>query len=169
MAFVAGDIFVNLTFMDKARNISTRQLQLNVADMAAAVAAAATVVAAYTAVTDAEILGYTISRRYGEDSVVVPTDAEVENTALLTLQLDADPMKSASLSIPAPKESIFLASSGVNNNYVDLVDAGVQGVLALFHPATGVAYISDGETSSSLKNGRRVHRRSSRNRTQRIG
>jgi len=167
MAFVATNWFMTVTFMDSGRNITTRRLEMQAVTHGAALTDALTVLTKLTLVTDAEILGYSISQDFNEDTVAVPANAEIENTALLTMQL-TNPAKSGSFSIPAPQATIFLDTTGVNRNYVDLSASQITDILALF-ASGGQLYTSDGENAAGLKNGRRVHRRSSRNRSQRIG
>lgn len=144
-------------------NTSTKQYELVAADATAAAAAAAEVMAALLGVSDAAIKGYTIAERFAETGTfTLPTNAEIENQALLIGRLDGNPFKKVSLTIPAPKIDIFVSSTGANRNVVDLLDAAVVTYRDLFQSPGNVATVSDGETLDVLESGRRVHRHSSR-------
>lgn len=155
---------LSVTLVDSSGvNTSVKQYDLVAADGTEAATAAATIMTALDGVTDAAIKGYTIGERFAETGVfTLPTDAEIENQALLIGRLDGNPFKKVSMTIPAPNIGIFVSSTGANRNVVDLADAAVVAYRTLFQAPGNVATLSDGETLDVLESGRRIHRQSSR-------
>jgi hypothetical protein len=88
----------------------------------------------------------------------------VEEKAVLTLQLETAGKK-ATFTIPAPKDTLFVAASGPNYNVVDGADSAIVALVGDFLTTGGSFYISDGETvadTGGFIKGRRTHRASSK-------
>jgi len=164
MAITSVGWELTVTLVDSSGvNTANKQYDLVAADGTAAAAAAADVLAALAGVSDAAVKGYTIGERFAETGTfTLPTDAEIENQALLVGRLDGNPFKKWSTTIPAPKIGIFVSSTGANRNVVDLTDAAVVAYRALFQSPGNVATVSDGETLDVFESGKRIHRHSSR-------
>ena len=171
MALVNDGFFLYVTLIDNGANTSTLSYELTSADMTEAEADAATILAALAPLTLAAVKGYSISRRFVEDSLALPAQGiQVEQRAVVTAQLASSPLKRSQFVIPAPAGGIFVAAEGEGENTVDITDTQLRAYAALFGTGTGaVATISDGEsiasevgTTSGMIRGVRTHRRSSR-------
>lgn len=153
-------------WIDQGGNVTSRTFQLVSTDTADDISAvrtdASAVLAAFAAASDAKLKGYRLSAVYVEDALTLPAAAQVENNLQISAKIAGMPNKSARIEIPAPKETLFLATTGENNNRADFADPLLAAVVNLFK-TTGNAYVSDGEqiTDQDIK-GRRVHHKSAR-------
>lgn len=158
MAFVtAGNgngFFLTVSVIDRNGDDATLSYELRSADYATALADALIIIARLGAVSQVEVVGYSVATRYVEDAIVQPASGEMQIKARLAVRL-ADGQGNATLDIPAPMEEIFMTLAGKGNNIVDVTDADVLNYVALFS-AAGKAYISDGESVDVLKEGRKV-------------
>lgn len=151
-----------ITLVDNGSNTTTKSYNLTSADAASADADIAAIVAAMVSVTNAVVVSYGATAVYVNDAVVLPASGvKIEEQALITVSIVGHPTKSGTITIPAPKPSIFVATSGENANVVDLEAAAVETYVGLFQ-ADGEAYVSDGEVADTAKKGRRVTRASRR-------
>jgi len=151
-----------VTLIDNGSNTTTKSFKLTSSTAADAATDIAAIVAAMVNVTDAVVVSYGSTAVYVNDSVALPASGiQIEDQALITVSIVDHPTKSGTITIPAPKPEIFVATSGENANVVDLEDAAVEAYIGLFQ-ADGEAYISDGEIADLAKKGRRVHRGSRR-------
>lgn len=159
MALASQGFTGYVTVADNGNDRSTKSFNLRAATYANAATAMETIVSALQGVSNAVIVGYGVTHVFAEDAFVVPTDDSVQNEmqALLTVSIAGQPLKSATITIPAPKQGLFVATSGSGANTIDTTDAAVQAYVDLFK-STGVAYISDAEDADVLKEGRRIHR-----------
>lgn len=159
MALVEDGYTLHVTLVDNGGNQTSKRYELNSADMTEATADAATIMTALGNMTDAAFLGYEICLRFVENAFAYPpAGVQIENQALIVLGLADNPLKSATITVPAPKQGIFVGTSGEAANIVDAADAAVAAYWALF-TATGVATVSDGEVAEVYKSGRRIHRK----------
>jgi hypothetical protein len=165
MAFIGQGWVLSATFVDTGGNETTRTWKLvnddDAGDLTQVIADVQTIMAAYIAATDAHVSKQTLSKTSVEDSFTLPTgDVNVEENAQISAKIFGTPNKSAVFEIPAPKATLFAATSGALWNIVDMADSLVAAVMALF-TSTGVAYLSDGEqiTTTNAK-GKRVHHKS---------
>ena len=160
MTLVSTGFWLSVEFVDNGNNRSTRTYQMTAADDAAAAADKATILAAILGVTDAVISGYHYYERFVEDALSYPASGvELQNQALLDFDIVDHPEKTATLTIPAPKPAIFVATSGSGANIIDTSDAALIVFRDLFRTG-GELLISDGEVAESLVKGRRIHRKS---------
>lgn len=159
MALVAQGFTGYITVADNGNDRSTKSYNLRADTYNEAVTAMSTIVTALGNVSDSAIVGYGVTHVYAEDAFTVPTSAAVQNEmqALLSVSIDGQPLKSATITIPAPKAGLFVATSGSGANTIDTTDAAVNAYVDLFK-ATGEAYVSDTEDAGALKEGRRIHR-----------
>lgn len=100
------------------------------------------------------------TKRYVEDAYVRPLVATAEkgDAAIITGEIDGNPLKKWNLSVPFPVEGIFLAgiaTGGENYNVVDITDANLLAFLANFQ-AGGTFTLSDGEVAGAIIKGRRA-------------
>lgn len=152
---------MTINFVDTGANVTTKRFQMTAADYATAVTDAAAAIAEWESVTDAEIEAYTIQEVFTEDSPVLPAAVEIENQALITVGIVGEPLKSATLTIPAPSVGIMTSTVGDGYNTVDVSDADFVAWLAMFSTG-GLFLISDGEVAGGSPKGRRIHRKSRR-------
>lgn len=174
MAVTLQRKFLYVDFVDTSGGMTSRRIEMHT-DIADEPAAAAAMIAILQGLTTAVISGYRITHEYAEDTTFgYPADAQNEENAVLTLQLDVNQNKSATFAIPAPKpgstSGIFQANSGEMADYVNWAHTGIADLRAAFM-STGNFYISDGESIDVSGNGsgRRVHRRSRKRSSLRVG
>lgn len=161
MAFVAqgngNGFFLTVSTIDKNSDSATLTYELQSADYATALADSLIIIARLVAVSQVEVVGYSVSTRYVENAIAQPTSGESQIKARVVVRL-ADGQGYASFDIPAPKEEIFMDTVGKANNIVDVTDTDLLNYAALFQ-AGGKAYISDGETIDVMTEGRKVSTR----------
>lgn len=167
MAFIDKGWHLDLTFQDAGANVTTRRIQLaqndDAGDLTDVIADVQTIVAAYVAGTDAILIKQTLGKDSVEDSVVLPTTSvNVEENLQVSAKIFGTPNKSAVFEIPAPKISMFLATSGPNRNNANFASGPLPAIVNLYID-DGPALISDGEsiTAQAIK-GKRVHHKSSK-------
>lgn len=148
-----------VTLMDSGGNKTTKSFEMSVATAADAETAMAALVADLDAVTDAKVMAYGVVHNYAESDTAYPATGEIEEQALLTLAIDGQADKKATLTIPAPTIGIFVASSGANKNVVDIADTVLLDYVNHFLVG-GEFRISDGEVGGTLEKGKRIHRAS---------
>lgn len=157
MAFVSTGWRAEFSLMDNGGNITKKTYELTAADAATAETDVATILARLTAVTDCEVVAYHAYEQFEEDNVAYPAaGVQKENQALLTFDIVDNPLKKATHSIPAPKQAIFVGTTGPNANIVDTADADVIAYRQMFQ-AAGQCFISDGEVAFTLISGKRRH------------
>jgi len=163
MALVGGGYFGVVDLIDNGGNVTSRRYELTAGTFTDADSdLTGTIVPALQAVTDAKVKSFFVEVTTVEDALTLPASGiEIENLALLDLQIVGHPEKSATLTIPAPKPAIFVATSGDGANVVNPANAAVLAYVALFG-ASGQALVSDGEVSAGIVSGKRIHRKSSR-------
>lgn len=160
MAIVSAGWWMTVALKDNGGNETSRTYQLVAADAAAADTASTAILAALANVTDAVVVSTSTYERFVNDAFAYPASGvENENLALLDFSIVDHPEKSATLTIPAPKPTIFNTTSGPGANIVDVADAAVIAYANLFKTG-GSALISDGEVADALNGGRRIHRKS---------
>lgn len=162
MALAAAGFKGTMSIVDNGRNNSTKTYDLTAATIADALTDMAAIVAAFVAVSDAAVVSYTVQSLFEEGSLTLPASGvQLEDIALLTASIVGQPLKSATISIPAPKPAIFLGTSDEAADIVDVNDVALDAYFSLFQ-LNGEAYVSDGESALALRTGRRIHRGSRR-------
>lgn len=166
MALVADGFELNVTLLDSGLNTANLRYVLDAADHATALTDSGTILAALAAITQAEIKAYNVSTRFIEDNLAVPVaNVHVENRAVVVVQLDGNPLKKATVTVPAPSPDIFLATTGEGSNIVDVLDADLATYIDIWQVTPGVATLSDGEKvadgTAAVIRGKRTHRKSS--------
>lgn len=148
-----------MTLVDSGGNKASRAFDLTSADMTEALADAAAIVPLYAAISDATIQSYRVSEVFKDAAWTYPIGGKnVEELALVVAQIDGEPGKTANVSVPAPKDGIFIAVTGPSRNQVDTADADLLAFMSIYNPG-GRATISDGESIEfPLLSGKRIHR-----------
>ena len=158
MALTASGFKGTITIVDNGRNSTTKSYALTAATVADAVTDMAAIVAAFSAVSDAAIVSYTVQSLFEESALTLPASGvQLEDLALITCSIVGEPLKTASLTIPAPKPTIFLGLSEDAADIVDVNDAALDAYFSLFQ-LNGEATLSDGEAALTIRTGRRIHR-----------
>lgn len=164
LAFIGFELHVTLA--DKGGNTANLSYMMDSADYAALATEAGAVRAALADVTDAAIKGYSLVSRYLDTAFALPIIGEVEARATVVGQIAANPLKKATIHIPAPKDALFVGAPGTTQyNQVDGTNADLLTYLEIWQSVGGVANISDGEyldATSPFDTGKRTHRHSSR-------
>lgn len=142
MALVADGFVMTVTIQDTQGDTVTKRYALRAADAATAETDGVTIRTALAAVTECQIIGYTIGEQYIENAPAFPADAD--NSIKARISWRKTNARAASFDIPSPIEGIFVGATGQANNQVDMTDAAVLAYAALFY-STGQAYISDDE------------------------
>lgn len=162
MALVTDGWEQVLTFVDNGGNETTRRHELRATSYAQAQTMANAIADAYRGLSDCAIKQSLISERFVEDAFVFPAaGVQMENQILLSFQVQDKPNKSATWTVPGPKQSAFIFTSGPGANLVN-TSAAIVGAFVDLFKSTGAAsssFISDGESVESLVGARRIHRR----------
>lgn len=164
MALVQESFWLNIEMRDSGNNVTSKTFQMTAATAANALTDAAAIIPLWKAITDAEVLSYSVSGRFVEDAPVIPAaGVHIENLAEVIVQLEGYATKKATLTIPAPKAGIFTGVTGDNSNVVDTADGDLVAFVAQFTTiGDNTLLISDGEHADGIVRGRRVHRKSRR-------
>jgi len=163
MALVSVGFQATVTLVDTGGNESNKQYEVRGATFADAATNVLALLTDIALVSDAIVKGYRVSQVFANDAFAYPADAEIENQALIIVRLATNPTKTASVLIPAPKDTLFVGASGPTYNVVDMADANVLGYIGNFL-AAGTCFISDGEDMAvdGGISGHRIHRQSNR-------
>jgi len=166
MAFEAAGFGMTVTFIDSGSNTAPREYMMDatVLTYADAETAANAMLPAVQALSDAPVASYRVFQSYNEGALLLPLTVQVENTMSLTYQLALAGNKKANLNIPAPKISMFVAGTGPQSNIVN-TNTTTNTLLETFtgmFKAAGKFTMSDGEKTSRILSGKRVHKKSSR-------
>lgn len=160
MAIVAASPAFKATINLVAKNFKTMSvnLSLTAGNHADAVTAVLAFIPDLLGVSAGVVKSYSITSTAVEDTLVPPTsaDAGYGEKAVLTGNIEGNPLKPWSLFIPMPKEAIFLDTDGPLMDVIDLNDPLVTAYLANFTNVGDVATISDGEFIDQVLAGRRV-------------
>jgi len=166
MAFESANFGMTVTFIDSGSNTASREYMMDdtVLTYADAETAAAAAVPVIQATSDAPIASYRVFQAFNEAALVLPATVQIENTMSLTYQLVLAGNKKANLNVPAPKITMFVAATGPQSNIVNTNET-TNTVLASFtdlFQGAGKFTMSDGEKTSRILSGKRVHKKSSR-------
>lgn len=168
MTLVSQKFEVTITLRDSGLDETNKTYQLRAADMASALTAAADFVAVFKTVTQAKVDGYRVSQVFAEDAPENIAGDTVRNSvqAVITVSLATSPLKRGTITIPAPVNALFSATSGAGSDTIDNSAALVLGIVGEFQ-AAGNVYLSDGEAAAAIPNikgGRRtVYRKLDKN------
>jgi len=162
MALTASRWFSVFQLVDTGgKTVSRRWEQSAPADDAAARTSALALATDLAAVTNAKIKAYYTYQEFAEDALTLPAAAEVEMQAFINVGIEGEPLKNASITIPAPKDLCFAGQTGSNYDVVKGDVTEVAAFLANFD-SEELFYVSDGEQMDGFKNGHRRHVKSNR-------
>jgi hypothetical protein len=142
MALVADGFAMTVTLQDTQGDTVTKRYALRGADAAAAAADGVAIRTALAAVSESQIIGYSVGEVFIENAPAFPADAD--NSIKARVSWRKTNARAASFDIPSPVEGIFVGTTGQANNTVDMTDAALLAYAALFY-STGNAFISDDE------------------------
>lgn len=156
MALVTDGWKGSITFGGKDDSTQTVNLDFTATTYANVVTDCALVITAYSGVSGGVIKGYNIREEFIEDAYVRPSneDSEGGEHAYVTVGIDGNPFKKATIGIPFPLIGLFLATFGENRNNIDISDTAI-GILVNKYASSGQLYISDGEIADSPLSGQR--------------
>lgn len=175
---------VRVTFKDIGGNLTTRSYELAGSNVGGTKtvseieALGQSLVDALQDISDCGVGSFEVAIKFAATAPTTPqAGSEMENTAAVSLPLNVVGPSGLTtfglLSIPGPKIGIFTGESGLNYNTVDLADADLLTLIDLFQSGGSADFtMSDGQSvAASLTEayGFRVHRRSRRSRSRRIG
>ena len=147
MAIEAAGYELVVEFADNGNEKVTRTYGV-VADTTYAdllTAVPASIIPAIIAVTDDAVIGWFIKTLYADPAYSIPASGvQNENQAIITVRLDGLPTESGTLTIPAAKPTVFVATSGRNANVVNTAASIVTNFIGLF-VSGGLLTLSDGE------------------------
>lgn len=161
MALVSERFELSIRVVDTGANQTERTFPMTALTYDDATLEAEDAVEKFAAICEGSIVGYGVKEVYLEDALVLPADAEIENQALLDFTITGDPLKHATMSIPAPAVTIFQGPTGPQYNIVDGSDPALIAWWTLFG-AAGTLTLSDGNTLATFVSGKRIHRKSNR-------
>lgn len=171
MALVQDHFEAVVTLSDKGGNDTTRTYRFvdnpTDGDISGLITQLNGLLVALQAVTQSVIKKYTVCRVGINDAFALPAGdgAENEAHAIVTAPIHGLPLKSATVDIPAPENSLFVGTEGAAYNQVNTTAAQLLAYLDYFTngEATNYFTISDGETidQTNLK-GKRTHSKSSK-------
>jgi hypothetical protein len=165
MAITSKGFKLVVGLIDAGRDQSNMTFDLVAATYADAVTATNTLLPLLEAVTDAVIKGYSIIENFVEGTLVLPAGTvEVENRAMVVCQINANPLKTATVVIPAATIGLFQSNTGAGHNIIDVTDADLLAYLDIWQVSGALAKLSDGEyldDTAVIISGKRTHRHSS--------
>jgi hypothetical protein len=163
MAVVSAGRFATIHLKDQGGNGTTRTFELVAVTDTQAQIDVASILIKLLAVTNAKLDTYSISEKFVENAFTLPTGAEVENQLQITVPIAGKPNKSGTISIPAPKDGVFVAASGEGYNQPDFTDSALIAYVDIFTATGNQSKISDGEVAVLTNaKGKRVHAKSNR-------
>jgi len=158
---------LSVQLADAGNNTTRRRYRMRGTDTAGDISAlltlASTLISDLETITYAKVVRYTLGVVFADAAFTLPTEGNVEEHALITARVYGQPLKSATIDIPAPIDGIFVGSPGDGElyNVVDtLNDSDLASFLLDFAGATSDFMVSDGEaisTSTSDWKGKRTH------------
>lgn len=172
MALTAAYWRLSMTFIDRANKPAVRRYRLVATDDAGdatdVLAAAASVIASFQAVSECLIKEYQVEKLFLDDSATIPSSpiALSTVTAQITAKISGAPNESAVFDWPGPKDICFVGSAGPDADVVNTGQADVDEVIDQFSlGGSDLLYISDGEQiARSTAAGNRVTKKRNRRR-----
>jgi len=167
MAIVADHWELVVQLVDEGGNSTTRRFQFRASDdagdMSDLLTSGGALLTDLAAVSDAVIKKVSYNKVMVEGVFALPEEGEVEEHALITAPINGEPLKSATIDIPAPKDTIFIGAPGDGEsfNQVDFNDGALGNYLGLFTGGASQFLVSDGEAIvQNNMRGKRTHSRS---------
>lgn len=152
---------LTVSMIDKGGEVTKKTYDVRGADYDEASANTIAFLVDLQAASLAAITGYNLGGEFAQDAIALPTLDGARNSiqALITVDIADNPLKHATITVPAPVSSVFVSTSGPNSDVVN-ASAGVVTDLVDNFKSAGTVYISDGEdvdtTSPNIKGIRRT-------------
>lgn len=175
MALVFEKFNLAVKIADSGGNIGSMNFRISGIVTETAKLTADAIVAEVQALTDGAVVGYSFTSTYSEDANYLgAAGSQVENVAQVNFRLqqsatpDGPIGKWGSIRIPAPKQSLFLATTGKLSNTINPANAALRDLLERYDGnLTYTVTTSDGQlaedvTAEGNVNGHRIHRKSSK-------
>lgn len=166
MAIVSTGWEVTINLIDRGSNQTSRKYDLDpdIDTYAEAVAAKDDIVTALLGVTALAITSILVREKFEENALTIPTasGAEASTHAEISGILNGYATKRATIDIPGPKDTLWVATTGPNFNVINTANTDVLLYAGLFNVVTNVALVSDGEQFASTPAyvGKRTHSKS---------
>jgi hypothetical protein len=175
MALVLEKYGCQVRIADAAGNVAAMNFRISALTIANAATTAASVATEVQALTNGQVIGYSLTTSYNEDATFVgAAGSEVENIAQVNFRLqqaatpDGPIGKWGAIRVPAPKDALFLGTSGPLRNTLNPANADLQNLLERYDGTlTYTLTTSDGQLAQEVAtdgnvNGHRIHRKSNR-------
>lgn len=153
MALVSQKFIASYTFRDSGGDDTVKTYVLQAADMTAALASAASLLAILKSVTNSKIDGYSVTQQFAEETPEAIADDTVRNSvqAVISVTLDGKPLDRGTITVPGPKNALFTAVTGAGSDVVNATATLVTNLVGAFKPGE-LAYLSDGENAADVPN-----------------
>ncbi len=147
MAIVEAGWFAEIDLIDGSANITTKTVELVATDMDEAEAAASTYITSLLTVTGSFLAGYAVRHKWTENALSALPAVTVTNSnqCVLTASIQDQPLKRATVAIPAAKIGCFQAVTGTGANIANVAAGSIVSDHLLTFDPTGAVYISDHE------------------------
>lgn len=157
---------------DKGGSVTTRTYDMIGDDVAGDMSALEInmdlVLADIDGITDCTRPKWELKKVFYDDAFALPTldTAETNNQALFSVPIAGKPLKSGTLTIPGPKNAVFVnPNAGPGHDDVDVTAAINIAFINDFYPVGdgGKLYLSDGENANTDSfSGKRIHSKSTK-------
>jgi len=153
MTIVDAGWFATYELIDGSANLTSHTVELIATDYDSAEASAAAHATVLLAVTGSLMAGYDIRHKLTENSLSALPAVTVTNSnqAVISASIQDQPLKRATVSIPAAKIGVFAGATGTLANVVNVAATIVTDYLASF-TAAGNVYVSDHEHLDPIYN-----------------
>jgi len=148
MALASVGFVVTVDFADNSGDVVTRRYPVIDGALYADVLTYATdLITDLEALSDSQIIAYNVTNRFEVSALALPAaGVQNENQIILTAAIEAFPLNSATLTVPAPVIGAFVSPTGPGANVVNTGAAVVTNFLANFEGGGGGKFtVSDGE------------------------
>lgn len=165
MAIVFSNYEIRVFMKDQTNTTFTKIYQTDpalVTDDTEAATAATALLAELAPVTALTIVGYTIGKKYEENTSPALPQRIGYDQASFVVTLET-PNKFATLYIPGAANGIFQATTGVQADIINVNNADLLAYVALFKDTTGYFVLSDGEhvaaSATPIVEGQRISKK----------
>jgi len=156
MALVSDGYHSSASLIDQGGQISTLSYEFNpvtITTLDLALTAQLAMNTALLGLTKSKLKTYSVSQRFSEDALTLPTEAQNENK--MSLSFTKSGFGTGNLKVPAIADGAFVGATGAPNNQIKLDAAIVTGYTDKFKDGDDYV-INDGEFLVELVKGKRV-------------
>ena len=166
MALTSVGYEITVTLRDSSNRRFTKVLKPDAAvvtSFALAVTAAGGHAGTLSAISKCVVESYRVTEVYEETAFALPGGGvNGFEQASIVANIEGE-LKTVTLYVPAPEDTLFLASTGPNRDILDISDAALLSYLSEFQTTGGEFTISDGEhldDTTPVRQGQRINRKS---------